>query len=236
MKRFMKLLNILVATLVCGVFVARALDIQIGTRATLPGFTASLPVTLATAPTNLSAFAFYLTNSTALSLPTVQPGPAQPNLNAFVDDFGNGVYRVTGFVLNDPPIGNGVVATLNFAVSLVIPFGIYPETLTATPTPNPEARALVTSALIPSAGANGAIIVTIPPQITHFEVHPGGSPSFHLEFDGTPGVTYTVQGSEDLVAWINLGTATAAIPSGVASFIDADLPIYPWRFYRVVIP
>jgi hypothetical protein len=215
---------------------ALALDIQLGTGATVPGFTATVPITFADTPTNLSAFAFYVTNAAALGLPTVQPGPAQPNLSAFVDDFSNGVYRVTGFVLDDPPITNGLVATLTFAVSALVPHGRYPEAFTAAPAPNPEARALVTSELLPSNGANGAVLVTVPPQITHLEVHTDGPPSFHLEFTGTPGLTYTVQGSTNFVDWVPVGTATATLPVGAASFIDSDLPLHPYRFYRVTAP
>lgn len=213
-----------------------ALEIRIGTRATSPGLVASVPVTLENAPTNLSSFAFYLTNSTLLTLPTVQPGPSQPNLTAFVDDFGNGVYRVTGFVLSDPPIGNGMVASLDFAVAPLTPFGIYGETFTATPTPNPEARSLVTSDPIPSTGSNGAVIVSVQPQITHFEIHTNGSSSFHLEFGGTPGVTYAIEGSTNFVHWISVGQSTATFPDGAASFIDADIYSYPYRFYRVIAP
>ena len=47
-----------VAAFMVAATVGRALDIQIGTRATTPGSTAGLSVTLANAPTNLSAFAF----------------------------------------------------------------------------------------------------------------------------------------------------------------------------------
>jgi len=217
-------------------YAAHALDIQIGTRAATPGSTAHVPVTLADAPPNLSAFRFHITNSPLLALPTVQAGPAQPNLQSFVDDLGNGVYRVTGFVLDAPAIGNGVVATLSFALSPATPFGIYPENFLAGPATNPEARALITSALIPSTGLGGAVQVTVQPQFTHFEVHTNGTAQFHFEFNGTPGVTYTVQGSTDLVTWTDLGPATASVPGGVASFLDADFLLHPYRFYRAVAP
>lgn len=222
----------LLGTLMAGA----ALEVRIGTRATQPGGTVVLPVTLTDAPTNLSAFAFRLTQPGVLPVPIVHAGPNQPNLQAFVDNLGGGEYRVTGFVLTEPPIGTGIVATLEFNVSLATPFGLHPESFSTLPAPNPEGRTLVTSELVASTGSDGAVVVTIPPQVTHFEMHTNGAPVFHLEFDGTPGVTYSVQGSTNLVDWIHLGTATASSPAGIASYLDADVPLHPWRFYRVIAP
>jgi autotransporter-associated beta strand protein len=55
---------------------------------------------------------------------------------------------------------------------------------------------------------------------------------------GFPGATYTVQGNLDLntTNWLNLGTITAATPSGLLQFIDLDSTNHPVRFYRFLLP
>ncbi len=153
---------------------AGALEFHIGMGSTTPGHTMVIPILASGAPANLSAFCIFLTNSPPLGLPTVGPGSAQPNLVAFVDDFGGGVFRLTCFVTNDPPIQDGELASLSYSVPHGTPPGRYPLELpdppsSAPPGPNPESRALGTSELIASIGSG-----------TQFEITPailGSSPT-----------------------------------------------------------
>ena len=218
----------------------RAADFQLSFTTAAAGTTAGLPVTVANAGTNLSAFAFYLATSPALRVPSVTAGPAQPNLVCFVDNFSNGVACVTGFVLNGAPIGNGPVATLSWAVPPGIAPGTYPVTVHLTPPsnaipgPNPEARSLAGSELIPSTAANGAITVTAPaPPIVGPHRLPDGK--FQFSFTGTMGVGYTVHASTNLLQWAPLGPPTA-LGGGAFSFTDPDAGQFALRFYRLSQP
>jgi len=142
-----------------------AVTVQLGTATIPAGSSGNLTASFANTPTNISAFAFYVTNAPFLGLPTIANGPSAPNLTVFLDDFSNGVYRITGFVTNDPPIGSGIAVQLSYDVPASTAPGTYPVVmLQAPPTngpagPNPEIRALITSVLISSLGANGSILV-----------------------------------------------------------------------------
>jgi hypothetical protein len=68
-------------------------------------------------------------------------------------------------VTNDPPIGNGVVANLTYTIPHGIAPNTYPLQLPASPPsnaptgPNPEARALISSALLSSGGGDGQLTI-----------------------------------------------------------------------------
>jgi autotransporter-associated beta strand protein len=55
---------------------------------------------------------------------------------------------------------------------------------------------------------------------------------------GAPGLAYTLEAATNLsapVLWLPLGTVTAD-GAGAYQFIDADAPLHPMRFYRVLSP
>lgn len=152
---------------------AQAVDIQLSSPGVVPGNSAVVRVQFTNATSaNIISFAFYLTNTPALGLPTVAAGPDRPNLTVFVDEFGGGVYRVTGIIFGGPNIGNGHIADLTFAIPGNLPLGGHPIHFLSAPPPdappgvNPEVRAAVTSALIPSTGTDGEILAAFPPTVT----------------------------------------------------------------------
>jgi hypothetical protein len=205
---------------------ARAMGISIGHVAAAPGGTAVVPVVLDNSPTNLSAFAFYVTNSLDIGLPTVAAGAGQPNLTAFVDDFSNGVYRVTGFVLNDPPISNGVVANLTYAIPSDAPLGVCVVAFTADPPPsgptgpNPEARSLAASDLIASTGENGSITIAgLPAEIV-------SQPQSRTNAAGTTAIfSVTVSGTEPLSYQWKKGISNLTNDGNVSGVFTATLTL-----------
>ena len=52
---------------------------------------------------------------------------------------------------------------------------------------------------------------------------------------GTPGQTYVLQGSTDMINWTAIST-NVADANGLLTFIDSDAKNYPSRFYRGVAP
>jgi len=224
---------------------AQTLTVAVGKASAVAGGGAMIPVTLANAPTNLSTFCFFLTNAPGFGLPAVAAGPAQINLVTFVDDFSNGVFRVTGLVTNEPPIGNGVVANLIYSVPAGATPGTYPLVLPAAPPadgpagPNPEARSLVTSSLITSAGANGFILIATvtPPYLTSLTGL--GDGAFQFAFTNTDGASFSVSATTNLAlpitSWTLIGTATQISP-GLYQFTDPAAANYSRRFYLVHSP
>ncbi len=223
-----------------------ALDIGVGTANVPPGDNAEIKITFASSPaTPISAFALYLTNDTRFGVPSVAPGPGQPNLTCFVDNFGGGVSRVTGFVLSGGPITNGHVATLTFNVPPDLPAGLYPvvaPTTSHTNRPagiNPEVRALVTSELLAGAGANGLIHVSGRAYIT--EILPQIGSGYVLSFTGSVGMSYTIEAATNLTTppdptfWTPLTNFTVG-PSGLFQFVDVEATNHSQRFYRALFP
>jgi hypothetical protein len=215
-----------ITVLLLGQREALALNISLGTGRTLPGNTVQIPVTLAQAPTNLSAFAFYVTNAPGWPLPTVTADSSQPQINCFVDDFSNGVCRVTAFVLTDPPIGNGPALNLGYSVPVNAAPGAHPQLFPATPPdaptgPNPEARTLVDNNDVPATASPGSILILGPrPLLTRLQKLATG---FQFEFDGPDGTNFTVLTSTNAAApvsaWQSLGHP---IPDGPDHFQFID--------------
>ena len=61
-----------------------------------------------------------------------------------------------------------------------------------------------------------------------------GSGSWEFLFTGEPGRTYRLQGSTNLIDWLDLSTNTPA--NGLFRFVDPDAMKLNWRFYRTVSP
>jgi hypothetical protein len=219
-----------------------ALDVSVGTAVGPRGHAVSLPVTLTGAPTNLSAVAFYLTHPAGWPAPTVSPAPAQSHVQAFVDDFSNGVQRVTAFVLSDPAIQNGTLLSLHYAVPASAGSGTYPAAFSSVPMsaptgPNPEARALVDNGSIASAGHAGWIrIAGSAPYLASLRRLTDGA--FQFQFTNSGGsyvVLATTNVSLPLTQWENLG-APQLVSSNLFQFIDPAATNHPARFYQVQEP
>ncbi len=58
---------------------------------------------------------------------------------------------------------------------------------------------------------------------------------FNLNFSGSPGASYSVWDSSNLVNWVNLGGASET-SSGQYQFTDANAAAVPQRFYRLSAP
>jgi len=215
-----------------------ALDISIGSTSVQPGNTATVDVVFSNVPTNpISAFAIYLSSTSSFGVPSVSVG-VQPNVTLFVDDFNNGVYRVTGLVMNGSGIGNGIVAHLSFAVPSNANAGVYPIAIAAVPRnappgANPETRALVTSDALPGTATGGSITVSsgavIPPTITGITRQFGGA--MLLTINGESGVSYGIEASTNFTQWQQIFSTNTT--SSSFQFADVEATNYTIRFYRV---
>jgi autotransporter-associated beta strand protein len=87
---------------------------------------------------------------------------------------------------------------------------------------------------------NDTVLTQVTPGVLaqFSNITPLGNGTMQLGGTGFPGATYTVQGNFDLntTNWLNLGTITAAMPSGLLQFIDLSSTNYPMRFYRFLLP
>lgn len=212
---------------------ARAAEISLGTVAVLPGNSVTLPLFVQNAPTNLSAFAVWLTNAPGFATPTASASPAQPNLTVFVDPRSNGVIRVTGLILSGPPITNGHVASLHYTAPVEITAGAYPVLVAGAVSPNPEFRSLVANELLTASGAGGLILVPgEPPRLIDLI---RTNSTFQFAFDGTWGTNQTVLATTNFTDWSAIGSATMIAP-GRFQFTDPDADQFPFRFYRLKIP
>src|ERR1043166_179558 len=215
---------------------SHALEISIGSTSTHPGNTATVDVMLSNAPINaVSAFAIYLSSTPAFGLPTVSA--VQTNITLFVDDFSNGIYRVTGLVLSGPSIGNGTFARLSFAIPSNAGTGIYPITIAAKPYnappgANPETRTLITSAALAGTARSGSIAISpgssMPPLITSIAHQSSGV--MLLTISGESGVSYRIEASTNLTDWEQIFSTNA--PGVSFQFADGAATNHVLRFYR----
>jgi len=221
---------------------ARALDIAVGNASTVAGGNAVIPIVISNAPTNLSALCFFLTNSAAFGLPSVAPGTAQSNVVAFVDDFSKGVYRVTAFVTNDPPIGNGTIMNLSYTVPPGVAVGTYPLALALGPPSdapsglNPEARSIASSDPIASTGANGFILIgAVTPPFLSATLQPATG-ALQVTFTNASGASFSVLATTNVALplsnWTVIGGAVQ-VSSGRYQFTDASATNYAQRYYSV---
>ena len=221
----------------------RAVEIQILHASAHPGGIGTTAIDFLHVGTNqISSFELYISNSVPIGLPTVSPGPDQTNLDVFVDDFGNGVYRVTGLILGGAYITNGRVATLSFQMPETIFPSVFPLVVTTTspanavPAPNPEVFAPKPGLIVPSTGDDGSLdfyLPFVPRPFTSLYVL--GNGELRFSFSGTNGVAYSVQATTNLVNWAGIGSATETSP-GVFEFTDPQSVTNRYRFYRLIGP
>ena len=68
-------------------------------------------------------------------------------------------------------------------------------------------------------------------RITRESMHDG---AMHLTLWGAIGVTYRIQASSDLTAFLDIGSVTIG-PGGTGSFIDVNAGRFSQRFYRAAL-
>jgi hypothetical protein len=75
-------------------------------------------------------------------------------------------------------------------------------------------------------------IITIKPIVKNkLQMSMSGASGVTLTMAGTPGRSYEIQASADLVTWVILNTVTAS-PTGIISVLDTAAGNNPQRFYR----
>ncbi|MDB6034501.1 MAG: hypothetical protein JWM16_4839, partial [Verrucomicrobiales bacterium] len=87
-------------------------------------------------------------------------------------------------------------------------------------------------------GYEGAFALTVsglseaPMLAPNFAIRLGNG-TFQMLITGSPGQSFGIQASTNLVDWQTIGIDTL-IASSIAWFADQDAPLFPQRFYRVL--
>jgi alpha-tubulin suppressor-like RCC1 family protein len=101
-------------------------------------------------------------------------------------------------------------------------------------------NALVTlNILVPPApqlsAAQSGVTPLATPSVSAAASGAGPAGTFTLTFGGYSNLAYQVWASTNLVDWMPLGAAVAS-SNGWYDFVDADMPNWPYRFYRISQP
>ncbi len=81
-----------------------------------------------------------------------------------------------------------------------------------------------------------AIAIAPPPTIGKVTITPPKSDgTFQASLSGTPGQTFVLQASSDLIHWTSIST-NVADTNGVISIIESNAIAYPSRYYRGMMP
>ncbi len=87
-----------------------------------------------------------------------------------------------------------------------------------------------------SSNSLSQIIVVANPTIGQVSITPPKADgTFQASLVGTPGQTFVLQASTDLVNWINIST-NMADASGVISFVQSNAVAFPSRYFRGMMP
>jgi hypothetical protein len=164
----------------------------------------------------LQADILFDTNS--LTAGNVTPGSVSANHIVASSQPAAGVKRLLLYALNTGVLSNGILANLSFTLAP----GSYPEALRLGVTN----VILVTASAIPVLSTNLPGVIVINPVV----IRPDGDVNFFLTV--VPNESYIVQGSIDLLEWLDLGRVDT--PSAIIEFTDTNAQVYPYRFYRAV--
>jgi hypothetical protein len=207
------------AAVACGVT-----DLHAGTRLVvggargMAGTTVSIPVILRSDANVVALQADVLFNTNSLSAGSVTAGAVSANHVVASSRPTAGVQRLLLYSLNNKVLSNGVLANLSFTVAP----GSYPEAL----------RLAVTNVMLVTASATPVLSTNVPGVIVinPVVIHPAGDVNFFLTV--VPNESYMVQGSVDMVQWLDLGLVET--PSAIIEFTDTNAQVFPYRFYRAV--
>lgn len=188
-----------------------------GTRG-YPATTVSVPVVLRGETNVVALQADILFDTNSLISGAVTSGGTAANHIVALSEPAAGVRRLLLYSLNNTPLSNGVLANLSFSISP----GTHQNALRLSL----SNVLLVTAAPTPVVSTNFPGVIVINPVF----VRPDGIVDFFLTV--VPRDAYTVQGSSDLISWLNLGSVAA--PSAIIEFTDTNAPVFPYRFYRAV--
>ena len=168
-----------------------------------------------------------LYNGGRLAANSTTPGNALLGHNVFLSRLTTNSSRVVIYSLSNAPLTNGSLASLYFAIAANAPLGTQTITLT---------NGILAGAAGQSLGAvdsvPGTLTITAgPARLGEILQRSDGLIQFVVE--GTPGGTYLLQASNDLLNWETVGTSTAV--DGRIESTDLDSKARPLRFYRAVV-
>ena len=113
------------------------------------------------------------------------------------------------------------------------------QIITFTPLPNSTLSDSFTYTVTDSLGAS--VTGTVRVAITTPAASPSGAVTFMpggqaiISLTGVAGQTYVLQGSSDLLTWIDLCQVIAA-PDGTIQVEDGDAASYKARYYKLRLP
>jgi hypothetical protein len=129
-----------------------------------------------------------------------------------------------------PEFGN--LMPLNYPGSGTNDVGITNQLTGLEPSTTYYFRAVATNQLGMSFGPETSFQTVPAPSLTGVAVDTNGLVS--LQAAGTSGLLYTLQGSTNLVDWVDLGAML--VTNGVVEFTDPAATNYNQRFYRLISP
>jgi len=188
-----------------------------GTRG-MPGTALSVPVILRGETNVVALQADILFDTNSLTAGNVTPGSVSASHIVASSQPAAGVKRLLLYAPNTRVLSNGILANLSFTLAP----GSYPEAL----------RLGVTNVILVTASATSVQTTNVPGVIVinPVVIRPGGDVNFFLTV--VPNESYIVQGSIDLLEWLDLGRVDT--PSAIIEFTDTTAQAFPYRFYRAV--
>jgi hypothetical protein len=201
---------------------------SVAVSAAAPGTTNLVPINVNT-DTNIVAFGFTLTYDTnyLAILPLINGNAASNGFLLVTNLTVPGMIRAAGLTVQSPGLSNGVLFFVPFVISSNSPDR--DEMLTFTDVEMDTQQGNVTSLLVTS---NGVLSVTIPPAFT--TIYTTNAGAIHMELSGTPGRSYVIEATTNLMQpqWIPL--ATNEDVDGILPFDDISAGDFQNRYYRAL--
>jgi len=201
---------------------AHAAELRLGQSTTPPGTVVGVPVTCAGASGAVGAQFDVTFNPSAVSLAGIAAGAGLSGHTVDQQQLAPGHWRVLVYSMTNAPIAPGAAVWVSFSVPTNAPDGDVPLGMS-----DAIVARVGGTRVQPLAEVDGAVTVWSGGSFLALTQEGGG---LRVWFQGIEARRYVFEASTNLTDWVVLGTNT--VEGGAASFLEADLRIFPSRFYR----
>jgi len=172
----------------------------------------------------------FVNHDVLVTLPAMSPDGVALNYQIASLPVNGALYQNAGGTRGSP------ITTTGAAVSNANGQIVFAPATNSVGTPYANFNFTANDGMFSSGTAQVTVNVGLPaaPQFTG-EFSGQGMTNFNLNFSGSPGATYSVWTSTNLLNWSFLGTATET-GSGQYQFVDPTITNSPQRFYRASAP